>query len=245
VSGAAPAVAARARKGADRTRDVARAALACFSHGGYRLTQIAHVAERMNVSVGTIYRYVESKEALFHIAALEAAGELPDDMDLPVTVSGLDETIAAIGAMAAREPLWPVLRVAVERPPPPDVKAEARAIADELYATISARAAVISLLDGCAQEIPRLADIFNRQIRHRLMGDLMTWALSRDLVPGGRKADAEALTRGAMEAIAWLAKTRQNDPTAAAIGEPQARAAAVRIFTNAFDYGDGDSPPPN
>lgn len=34
----------RTRKGADRTQEVARAALSAFCNGGYRLTQIAHVS---------------------------------------------------------------------------------------------------------------------------------------------------------------------------------------------------------
>jgi hypothetical protein len=48
---------------------------------------------------------------------------------------------------------------------------------------------------------------------------------------------AEAVARGAMEAVAWMAKNRPGDPTARHIGDDDARAAAVRIFTGAFDLG--------
>ena len=74
MTAAAFSAPARGRRGVDRTRDVAAAALGAFCDGGYRLTQIAHVAERLGVSVGTIYRYVDSKEALFHLAMLQALG---------------------------------------------------------------------------------------------------------------------------------------------------------------------------
>jgi len=47
------------------------------------------------------------------------------------------------------------------------------------------------------------------------------------------------LARGAMEAIAWLAKSRRGDPTASGMAEADARAAAIRIFVGAFDYGSG------
>lgn len=225
----------RRRKSIGSTRDVARAALACFSEGGFRLTQISHVSERLGVSVGSIYRFVESKEALFHIAALEAVDQLPDALPTPVKVAGLQDTVAAIGGLISRERLWPVLRAAIKGAVPGDTKAEARAVAGELYDAISARARFISLLDRCAGDIPELAELFDRQIRHRLMNDLVAWVKRRRLKPGAKQADFEALTRGAMEAIAWLAKTRLRDRTASAITEDQARQAAVRIFANAFD----------
>lgn len=224
------------RRGVDRTRDVAQAALDCFSESGFRLTQIADVSKCLGVSVGTIYRYVESKEALFHIAALEAVGALAQGLTLPVQVSGPEATAKELRKLIAEDRLWPILRAAAEGPVPVDAKAEARAIACELYDAIAARAALISLLDRCAHEIPELADVFNRQIRRRLMDDLETWVRHRDGTTG-HGGNVAARARGAMEAIAWLAKTRRRDPTATAIAEDDARAAAVLIFANAFDRG--------
>jgi AcrR family transcriptional regulator len=222
------------RKGVDRTREVAQAALACFRDGGYRLTQMVHVSERMGVSVGSIYRYVESKEALFHIAALEAVGQLPDASALPIRVSGLQDTAAVLAELIAQDRLWPVLSKTMNAPPPEDLRAEAYEIAGELYDAIAVRAPLIALLDSCAQDVPELAEVFNRQIRHRLMNDLVTWVLRRKLVQDLGRPDAEALARGAMEAVAWLAKNRPYDPTATEISDDQARAAAMRIFANAL-----------
>jgi hypothetical protein len=65
------------------------------------------------------------------------------------------------------------------------------------------------------------------------MGDLIAWVVRRPSA-GVTVATAEALTRGAMEAVAWLAKTRRGDTTADGITEAQAREAAIRIFANAF-----------
>jgi AcrR family transcriptional regulator len=218
------------------TGDVARAALACFRSGGYRLTQIAHVSERLGVSVGAIYRYVESKEALFHLAALEATGDLSGGVALPVRVSGVEETARHLREVTARDRLWSRLEAAIAGPAPADVRAEAAGIAEQLYASMSHRAPVILLLDRCAHEIPELAAIFDREVRQRLMEDLEAWVEARALAGTAGEAEAAALARGAMEAIAWLAKTRRGDPTAAGMPEEAARAAAVRIFVNAFDY---------
>lgn len=222
-------------KGAGRLREIARAALAAFLLRGYRLTQIVHVSERLGVSVGAIYRWVESKEALFHVAALEALGRLPDDLPTPVRIQGLGASVAVICEMVAEDPLWPALREQVGRPPAADVKAEARAIAGELYDVMSTRAAFLNLLDSCAQDIPELAEFFEQRVRRRLTADLATWVLRRGLAADGGRPGAEALARGAMEGAAWLARRRPHDRTAAQIDDIQARAAAVRLFANAFD----------
>ena len=229
-------LAEKPRRGADRTQDVARAALASFCEGGYRLTQIANVSERMGVSVGSIYRTVESKEALFHLAVLEATGALPASLSLPLSVFGMTDSAQHLRRIAAGDGLWSVLAEAVNRPAPPDVRAEAAAIGGQLYDSMASRAPIINLLDRCAHEIPELAEIFDVSVRRKLMGDLVKWVVDRKLVSGPR-ADVEALARGAMEAVAWLAKNRPGDPTATHITDEAARAAAIRIFVSAFDYG--------
>jgi AcrR family transcriptional regulator len=220
------------RRGTDRTRDVAQAALACFSSGGYRLTQIADVAARLGVSVGTIYRYVDSKEALFHLAVLETLGRVEDAPPAPVEVTGLSDTIAVLRAEIVGHRIWPTLAAAARGPAPADARAEAELIGGELYDSIAARAAIIRLLDRCAHEAPELTEVFDRGVRIPLMNDLVAWVVRRG--GAGGRAHAEALARGAMEAVAWLAKNRPADPTAAHISDAQAREAAIRIFANAF-----------
>jgi AcrR family transcriptional regulator len=224
----------RPRRGTDRSSEVAKAALECFSSGGYRLTQIAHVAARLGVSVGTIYRYVDSKEALFHLAVLETLGRVTDAQPSPLSVKGLEDTVALLRREIAREGLWPVLRNAARGPAPGDLRREAETIGGELYDAISARARIIRLLDRCAHEAPELAEIFDEGVRYPLMADLVAWVVRRGHAPERSRSDAEALARGAMEAVAWLAKSRPWDPTAAALTDEQARRAAVRIFASAF-----------
>jgi AcrR family transcriptional regulator len=235
VTAAAFKAGPKGRRGVDRTREVARAAFGAFCDGGYRLTQIAHVSERLGVSVGTIYRYVDSKEALFHLAVLEALGEAPAALDAPLKVAGTAETARRLGEAIATDSLWGQLEQALAAPPPADVKAEARQIAEQLYESMSRHAPVILLLDRCAHEIPELAEIFDRQVRATLMRDLTAWVEKRGLAGETDTPSAAVLARGAMEAIAWLAKTRRGDPTAVWMTDDQARAAAVRIFVGAFN----------
>ena len=222
------------RRGEDRTRDIARAALSAFRNRGYRLTQVADISERLGLAVGPIDRTVESKEALFHLAVLEAAGLWPERLDVPLKVSGLSETLAVLRQVGQAPSLWPTLRAAATRPPAGDVRAEAEAIAGELYDTMARLAPLILLLDRCAHEVPDLALIFDEEVRRTLVGDLTAWVRRRGLIDPKDRKTTEAVSRGALEAIAWLAKNRPDDPTAASIDDAHARAAAVRIFANAF-----------
>jgi AcrR family transcriptional regulator len=222
------------RRGEDRTRDVAQAALAAFRNRGYRLTQVADVSERLGLAVGTIYRTVESKEALFHLAVLEAAGRWPERLDLPIKVTGLNETLAVLRQVGEGKSLWPTLRGAAGRAAGGDARAEAPAIAGELYDTMARLAPLILLLDRCAHEVPELAVVFDEEVRRALVDDLTAWVRRRGLIAASDRATTEAVARGALEAVAWLAKNRPDDPTAASIDDAHARAAAVRIFANAF-----------
>lgn len=222
------------RRGEDRTRDVAQAALAAFRTRGYRLTQVADVSERLGLAVGTIYRTVESKEALFHLAVLEAAGRWPERLDLPVKVTGLSDTLAVLRQVGQGQALWPTLQGAARRAPMSDVITEARTIAGELYDTMARLAPLILLLDRCAHEVPELAVIFDEDVRRTLIDDLTVWVRRRGLIEAADRATTEAVARGALEAVAWLAKNRPGDPTAGSIDDAHARAAAVRIFSNAF-----------
>jgi AcrR family transcriptional regulator len=237
VTAATVSARGKGRRGVDRTREVAAAALAAFCDGGFRLTQIAHVAERLGVSVGTIYRYVDSKEALFHLAVLESLREAPETLDAPLKVVGIGESAQRVRVAIVSEPLWRQLEAVLAAPPPADAAAEAREIAEHLYESLSRCAPAIRLLDRCAHEIPELAEIFDEQVRARVMGDLSAWVAKRGLADEAGTPSAAALARGALEAIAWLAKTRHGDPTATWMTEDQARAAAVRIFVNALAPG--------
>src|SRR5215813_5293652 len=60
----------------DRLARLVECATRVFIEKGYRQTQMADVAEALGVAKGTLYLYVESKEALFDLVARNADGDL-------------------------------------------------------------------------------------------------------------------------------------------------------------------------
>jgi len=70
----------------NRFEQLLEAATRVFIAQGYRRTQIADVAAEMGVAKGTIYLYVESKEALFAAALRHADARAPlvSELELPL-----------------------------------------------------------------------------------------------------------------------------------------------------------------
>ena len=75
-----------------------QAAITVFIRVGYRRAQMADIAREMGVAPGTLYLYVESKEALFDLALRHASGnELPVNADcLPLPTPSPAEILARV-----------------------------------------------------------------------------------------------------------------------------------------------------
>ena len=65
----------------NRFDDLVDAATEVFIERGYRLTQMADIARAVGVAKGTLYGYVESKEALFELCLEHADRQSP--LELP------------------------------------------------------------------------------------------------------------------------------------------------------------------
>src|SRR5215813_8835459 len=80
-------------------------AVKVFTARGYRRTQMADVAREMGVSPGTLYNYVESKEALFHLLIEHAFRRDPSTppVTLPVPTPLPDATLQRLRERLAAE----------------------------------------------------------------------------------------------------------------------------------------------
>src|SRR5262245_26249195 len=142
----------------DRFQSLLEAATAVFLEQGYRRTQIADVASRMGVAKGSIYTYVESKEALFdcalrHADSLESI-QRPDT--LPVATPPARSTLETVRKRVAEEGVLPSLTDALSRTRVVDVRAELETILGELYDTLARHRTAITLLDRCPPDYTEL-----------------------------------------------------------------------------------------
>src|SRR3954471_17878780 len=67
-----------------RLDDIVESATKIFMAKGYRRTLITDVATDLGIAPGTIYTYVESKDALFHLVVERASGVTIAPEALPV-----------------------------------------------------------------------------------------------------------------------------------------------------------------
>jgi AcrR family transcriptional regulator len=158
----------------DRLAKLLDAAASAFVEHGFHRTQMDDVAERLGVSKGTIYRTVDSKDALF--AAAIAWADTPDDapatairgsFDLGALASSITNDLTA--AIAALE----LTTIVAERR---RLRAGVRVVADEvervaagLHRVMHARRTAIMVLDRCAGEIPELGDVWFGEGRYALV----------------------------------------------------------------------------
>lgn len=220
----------------DRFHDLVEAATGVFLEMGYRRAQIADVAARMGVAKGTIYLYVESKEALFHAVVRHADRreriELPEVLPVPTPPAGA--TLEEVRKRVAESSL-PLLAEALERRRVVDVRAELEAIVRELYALLAEHRVGIKLLDRCASDHPELAAAWygsGREGTQALLRLYIEDRVRRRRLPPVE--DPAVTARIALETAVFWAVHRHWDPSPQPMDEEVAERAVVTFVVRAL-----------
>jgi AcrR family transcriptional regulator len=157
-----------------------------FVTRGYRLTQMADIAEGLGVAKGTVYLYVESKEALFS-AALRYAdrpADAPAPSELPLATPAPGSTMAYIQERLMAEAQRLELATALGKSRrPPDVRAELDGIVRDLYRRMARNRRALKLVDRCAVDHPELEAVWFEQGRWSQVA-LITAYLERRISQG-------------------------------------------------------------
>jgi len=132
-----------------RFDQMVRAASEIFIARGYRLTQMADVATAIGVAKGTLYVYVESKEALFSLCLRHADSDevvkQPDN--LPVRTPARGELTTWVRNEIRSVGNHDSLRAALESNRAADPRAELESILRELYGVQETHHRSIKLVD--------------------------------------------------------------------------------------------------
>jgi AcrR family transcriptional regulator len=223
------------RKQSKKLIAIAAAALTVFTRDGFAAAQVAGIAREAGLSVGTLYLYADSKQALFELALRAAAPETDDGHDvdlsvLPLRARGMDATAALLDGTVRQRARWPVLKAALRANDPRDVDSEIGAIVGELFDLLSRGRAMIWLLDRCAWELPWLREIYVEHMRGPYFGDLARYVRRRGKMPhlGGGKSPA-AMSRAVVEMVAWMAIHHARDPDGVPFNHAAARRACIAI----------------
>ena len=193
------------------------------------------VARQAGVAPGTLYSYVESKEALFGLV-LERASN-PDVLpptELPVRAPSTEELFDRLGKGFTWATGLPALHAALDRKRVTDSRRELQEIVEELWDLINGSRRVADVIERSARDWPELADFFYRQLRRTLLADLTSY-VERRATKGHLRPTAhpEVVARFVIETITWFARHRHGDPDTN-LDDDAVRAEVVPLIVNAL-----------
>jgi AcrR family transcriptional regulator len=221
----------------DRFEALLDAATAVFLEQGYRRTQVADVAARLGLSKGSVYTYVESKEALFDrvLRHADRTGPVALPEALPVPTPPPGATLEMVEKRLSKEGTLPSLAAALFRTRVADVRAELDAVLGELYDLLACHRTAIKLVDRCAADYPELAKVWYRAGREGALS-----LLSRYLDDRSRRGRLRSFEDGAVAArvvletlVSW-AVHRHWDPSPQAVDEASARRTVLAFVAAAL-----------
>ncbi len=223
----------------ERFDELVRAATAVFIERGYRQTQMADIALAIGVAKGTLYGYVESKDALF-VLCLSAADErgpipLPDVLPLPSPPPGAIRRLVEAGM--ARTIAQPALARALTdsaRTCEQSFGLELRTVLGELFDLMEANRHRIKLLDRCLDH-PELADLWQTAGREQTRAELVRY-LEHRIATGHLPAIANPRLVGriVIETCATWAVHIHWDQAPESFDPVEARATTIELLASAL-----------
>ena len=209
---------------ADRLSTLAEAATRVFGRQGYRGTRTADVAAEAGISAGSVFTYVESKEALFHLVFEHGFGLLAEGLpSLPRPTPEPGTTVELIGRHLRRVPA-PRLRAALDENRPADVRAELTAIVKERYDLISDVWPLLAVIERCARDLPELDAVYFGRVRSGYFAQLTRYVQARSDAGLMRPVDEPEITaRIIVETVAWFSWKRREGRDAATYDERAVR----------------------
>lgn len=226
------------RRDPERFDQLVEAAIRAFvANGGFSRTSIDDVARELGVAKGTVYLYVQSKEALFDLCLRRAdATEPMPEPPLPVPAPQDGATLAYVRELLGNRALFgPLDAILAADEPSTPVRDELTRLCDELYRVLAEHRATIRLINASARDLPELGELWYGTARGGLNRKLASY-LSRRTMSGHLRPmpDPVSAARLFTETTFWFAVNRaydpQPDPIDDELGRATVRTALLRTF---------------
>ena len=218
----------------DRLSRLVEVATAVFIEQGFRHTRMEDVAEALGVAKGTVYLYVENKEALFDLVCRSADRPFEQPPELPVKSPAAGATIRYIVDRLAAGQVMPALAEALSggRRAARD---ELAAIVGDIYDAMARNRVGIKLVDRSARDIPELGKIWFGGARGVLVEALSGYLEGRVRARRLRApVDVAIAARFIVETCAFWAVHRHWDTPRQELPEERVRAAVVDLAVAAL-----------
>jgi AcrR family transcriptional regulator len=187
------------------------------------------------MSAGSLFTYVESKEALFHLVFLHGLGLLPDKPAvLPLSTPAPGETFALLKQALDEAPV-PRIRAALAEDEPTDIAHELRGIIEERYDVIERYWPLLAVIERCAAEMPELEALWFGGARAESYAELGQY-LERRMAGGLLRPmpDITVAARVVTESVTWFAWHRHQGRDAALYDDETARRTVIEFVCAAL-----------
>jgi AcrR family transcriptional regulator len=196
---------------------------------------MADIAREMGVAHGSLYNYVESKEALF-LLLIERWGnlEVPFNADLPVKAPSMPAIVDRLRHRVASVFPLPVLDAALARRRPADPARELEGIVRELYLRTEESREGATILERSALDVPELYQQFFEQVRRGLFERMTRYVDARMRNGAFLKTDPAVAARFIVESVTFFARHRHLDPDPLPHDDESIRDSIIVLVTNSL-----------
>jgi len=218
----------------DRLSRLVDVATGVFIEQGFRHTRMEDVAEALGVAKGTVYLYVENKEALFDLVCRSADRPFEQPPELPVKSPAAGATIRYIVDRLSSGQVMPALAEALAggRRAARD---ELAAIVGDIYDAMARNRVGIKLVDRSARDLPELGKIWFGGARGVLVEALSGYLDAKVRARRLRApVDVGINARFIVETCAFWAVHRHWDAQRQDLPEERVRAAVVDLVVAAL-----------
>ncbi len=226
------------KQASERLQEFVATATELFMSRGFRRTKMSDVTAAMGLSEGAIYRYFESKQALFDtVLRAAAAPDGPVEVEsLPVSTPSPMATFEFVrGCVSERASFETLERALHGDEPTSSPKEELEGIVRELFATISKFRVGVRIVERSALDLPVMQSFWFGEIRNKLierLADYLRNRIDRGLLRPVPDPDASA--RLILETIVFFARHRHRDPFPTPMDEETAEETVVDNVLHAY-----------
>lgn len=221
---------------ADFVPRLLQAAGRVFARHGLKGARMADIAREMGVAHGSLYNYVESKEALFLLLvdqwgreAIEVSSEA-----LPLKTPSMQSIVERLEQRVTETFPLPTLDAALKRRSPSDPEDELHEIVLELYVQTERSRQGATILERSARDVPELFGLFFERVRRELF-ERMTAYVARRISDGSlHPVDPPTAARFIIETVTFFARHRFLDPRPQDFDDNEVRQTTIDLVTRSL-----------
>ncbi len=219
---------------AERLRDVSVRAAELLSERGYAGFRLADLAAEFGITEAAVYRYVQGKDALVHMAFRAALYPALDPVNqVPAPLVSRRETILLAKRFLEKDSPLRQLRARLQLPVDGANAVEAlHALLAELYRALHGHAVALRLIERIAKEWPELEQLWFAHIRRRFLDDFARW-LERLMDRGALCRAGSPLTVAGVlvETVHQFALARQFEKSPVPLVDTEIEPALLHMLT--------------